>query len=174
MLESDAIIRYLFDTYGPGADQVRRPGEQRQTAAGGARRSNALGRRGAPWATRRGRVRSRPRPPPTPLLPPPPQIPLGLRLGPLTALSCGLAMLPRMLRGSRYRPAKMPQRPLVLWVSAPGSGWVAAAGRGGTSRALLALAWAASTSSTRVINTSLLRAPMLPCSGLRSEPIRQG
>lgn len=41
MLESDAIISYLFNTYGDG------------------------------------------------------KVPLGLRLGPLTALSCGLAMLPR-------------------------------------------------------------------------------
>lgn len=61
MLESDAIIAYLFQQYGDG------------------------------------------------------KVPLGLRLGALTAISCGLAMLPRMGKGSRYRTSKLPQQPLVLW-----------------------------------------------------------
>jgi len=43
------------------------------------------------------------------------QVPLGLRLGPLTAISCGLAMLPRMAKGSAYKPSKLPQQPLIYW-----------------------------------------------------------
>ncbi|KAL4434125.1 hypothetical protein ABPG75_000566 [Micractinium tetrahymenae] len=61
MYESDAIISYLFNTYGDG------------------------------------------------------KVPLGLRLGPLTAISCGLAQLSRMGRGSAYRPSKVPQQPLIYW-----------------------------------------------------------
>ncbi|KAI3438828.1 hypothetical protein D9Q98_001245 [Chlorella vulgaris] len=61
MYESDAIISYLFNTYGDG------------------------------------------------------KVPLGLRLGPLTAISCGLAMLPRALKGSAYTPSKLPTQPLVYW-----------------------------------------------------------
>ncbi|EFN57564.1 hypothetical protein CHLNCDRAFT_59634 [Chlorella variabilis] len=41
--------------------------------------------------------------------------PIGLRLGLLTAISCGLAMLPRALKGSAYKASKLPEKPLVYW-----------------------------------------------------------
>ncbi len=56
------------------------------------------------------------------LLSSPPQVPLGLRLGPLTAISCGLAQLPRMAKGSAYKPSKLPKQPLVYWCAL--KGWV--------------------------------------------------
>lgn len=56
------------------------------------------------------------------LLSSPPQVPLGLRLGPLTAISCGLAQLPRMAKGSAYKPGKLPKQPLVYWCAL--KGWV--------------------------------------------------
>ena len=43
------------------------------------------------------------------------EVPLMLRLGVLTALTAGLCSLPRAGRGARYRPARMPEQPLVLW-----------------------------------------------------------
>lgn len=52
--------------------------------------------------------------PPTPL-PAIHQVPLGLRLGPLTAISCGLAQLSRMGKGSAYKPSRLPEQPLVYW-----------------------------------------------------------
>ncbi|PSC77062.1 hypothetical protein C2E20_0521 [Micractinium conductrix] len=62
MYESDAIIEYMFKSYGNG------------------------------------------------------EVPLGLRLGPLTVISCGLAMLPRMAKGSAYKKgSKLPKEPLVYW-----------------------------------------------------------
>ncbi|XP_039143958.1 uncharacterized protein LOC120281096 [Dioscorea cayenensis subsp. rotundata] len=42
-------------------------------------------------------------------------VPLMLSLGFLTTLTAGLAMLPRMRRGSSYLPAKLPPQPLVYW-----------------------------------------------------------
>ncbi|KAH7685580.1 Thioredoxin-like protein [Dioscorea alata] len=42
-------------------------------------------------------------------------VPLMLSLGFLTTLTAGLAMLPRMGRGSSYLPAKLPPQPLVYW-----------------------------------------------------------
>ena len=51
-----------------------------------------------------------------PSTPPCCQVPLGLRLGPLTVISCGLAMLPRMAKGSAYKKgSKLPKEPLVYW-----------------------------------------------------------
>eukprot|EP00775_Hariotina_reticulata_P008777 gene8777-8955_t len=43
------------------------------------------------------------------------QVPLSLRLGFLTTLTCGLALAPRAGRGSRARPSKQPAEQLVLW-----------------------------------------------------------
>jgi len=43
------------------------------------------------------------------------EVPLPLRLGPITAISAGLGMLGRMGKGSKYRAAKMPEKPLELW-----------------------------------------------------------
>lgn len=43
------------------------------------------------------------------------QVPLQFKLGPVTALSAGLAMLPRVGKGARYRKARMPKEPLTLW-----------------------------------------------------------
>lgn len=42
-------------------------------------------------------------------------VPLALRLGPVTAITCGLAMVGRMGKGSKYTPAKMPAEPITLW-----------------------------------------------------------
>ncbi|KAK9801328.1 hypothetical protein WJX73_004908 [Symbiochloris irregularis] len=42
-------------------------------------------------------------------------VPWGLRLGILTALSCTLALLPRLGVGSRYQKSKLPDKPLELW-----------------------------------------------------------
>ena len=42
-------------------------------------------------------------------------MPLQFKLGPVTALSAGLAMLPRVGKGARYRKARMPKEPLTLW-----------------------------------------------------------
>ncbi|KAK9850981.1 hypothetical protein WJX84_003147 [Apatococcus fuscideae] len=43
------------------------------------------------------------------------KVPWGLSLGILTALSCTLALLPRLGAGSRYAPSKLPKQPLELW-----------------------------------------------------------
>lgn len=44
------------------------------------------------------------------------KVPLGLRLGPLTTISCALGMLPRAWSGSAYKgPSKLPEQPLVYW-----------------------------------------------------------
>jgi hypothetical protein len=43
------------------------------------------------------------------------EVPLPLRLGPITAISAGLGMMGRMGKGSKYRAAKMPEKPLELW-----------------------------------------------------------
>jgi len=43
------------------------------------------------------------------------QVPLSLRLGAVTALTAGLGLAARMGRGSRARPSKIPEQPLVLW-----------------------------------------------------------
>ncbi|GAB4816927.1 hypothetical protein N2152v2_003973 [Parachlorella kessleri] len=42
-------------------------------------------------------------------------IPLSLRLGFLTALTCGLGLAPRGAKGSFYTPSKVPEQPLVYW-----------------------------------------------------------
>ncbi|CAL5207403.1 unnamed protein product [Lathyrus oleraceus] len=42
-------------------------------------------------------------------------IPLTLSLGFLTSLTCGLAMLSRITKGTTYTPAKLPPKPLKLW-----------------------------------------------------------
>lgn len=64
MYESDDIIRYLFETYGPGGDQV----------------------------------------------------PLGLRLGPVTTVTCALANAPRAGRGAKVvAGARPPAKPVTLW-----------------------------------------------------------
>lgn len=42
-------------------------------------------------------------------------IPLTLSLGFLTSLTCGLAMLGRITKGTSYTPAKLPPKPLKLW-----------------------------------------------------------
>lgn len=42
-------------------------------------------------------------------------IPLTLSLGFLTNLTCGLAMLSRITKGTKYTPAKLPPKPLKLW-----------------------------------------------------------
>lgn len=104
MYESDAIISYLFEQYGDGK------------VGTGLHQGGGLdeSRRGTCWAAR---VDGRPRPRHSlPLLhAPPPQVPLGLRLGFLTVLSCGLAMLPRLGKGSKYKASKAAAQPLVLW-----------------------------------------------------------
>ena len=43
------------------------------------------------------------------------QVPITLNLGPLTTISAGLALLPRGGKGSRYRPSKLPSKPLDIW-----------------------------------------------------------
>lgn len=42
-------------------------------------------------------------------------VPLMLRLGPLTTITAGLALAPRAGRGSAYRASRVPQQPLTLW-----------------------------------------------------------
>ena len=43
------------------------------------------------------------------------QVPLLLRLGPITALSIGLGTLPRGGRGITFRPSNLPEKPLEIW-----------------------------------------------------------
>ncbi|KAG2500151.1 hypothetical protein HYH03_001733 [Edaphochlamys debaryana] len=43
------------------------------------------------------------------------EIPLGLRLGPLTTISCGLGTLARPGKGNAYRKSRLPAQPLVFW-----------------------------------------------------------
>eukprot|EP00878_Enallax_costatus_P025356 GHUV01027127.1.p1 GENE.GHUV01027127.1~~GHUV01027127.1.p1 ORF type:complete len:147 (+),score=33.12 GHUV01027127.1:737-1177(+) len=43
------------------------------------------------------------------------QVPLALRLGFATTLTCGLALAPRAGAGTRASPSKQPAEPLVLW-----------------------------------------------------------
>ena len=45
----------------------------------------------------------------------PPQVPVQFKLGPVTALSAGLGMLPRVGKGAAYRKARMPKEPLTIW-----------------------------------------------------------
>eukprot|EP00246_Nothoceros_aenigmaticus_P009211 TRINITY_DN24587_c0_g1_i1.p1 TRINITY_DN24587_c0_g1~~TRINITY_DN24587_c0_g1_i1.p1 ORF type:complete len:352 (+),score=45.18 TRINITY_DN24587_c0_g1_i1:92-1147(+) len=42
-------------------------------------------------------------------------VPLSLKLGPLTTLTAGFAMLGRAGKGSKYVPAKQPEKPIELW-----------------------------------------------------------
>ena len=63
MYESDDIIDYLYDKYGPGKDKV-----------------SSL-----------------------------------LRAGALTILTAGFGLAPRMGAGSRYKPAKMPEKPITVY-----------------------------------------------------------
>lgn len=42
-------------------------------------------------------------------------VPWQLRLGPVTALTAGFSSLGRIGRGGKYRAARMPDKPLVLW-----------------------------------------------------------
>ena len=63
MYESDDIIDYLYDKYGPGKEKV----------------------------------------------------PTLLRAGALTVLTAGFGLAPRMGAGSRYRPAKMPAKPITVY-----------------------------------------------------------
>ena len=44
-----------------------------------------------------------------------PQVPLSLRLGPLTALSIGVGLAPRLGRGTQYRQSRLPDKPLDIW-----------------------------------------------------------
>ncbi|CAI5956972.1 unnamed protein product [Closterium sp. NIES-64] len=46
-------------------------------------------------------------------------IPLMLQLGPITSITAGLAGIGRMMKGSRYVPAKMPPQPLEVWAYEP-------------------------------------------------------
>ncbi|KAF6262882.1 hypothetical protein COO60DRAFT_1493172 [Scenedesmus sp. NREL 46B-D3] len=43
------------------------------------------------------------------------QVPLGLRLGAATTITCGLALAPRVGKGSRAKPSRQPAEPLVMW-----------------------------------------------------------
>jgi len=43
------------------------------------------------------------------------EVPLALRLGAVTALTAGLGLIARGGAGSRARPSKLPEQPLVLW-----------------------------------------------------------
>mmetsp|Transcript_114 Transcript_114/g.314 ORF Transcript_114/g.314 Transcript_114/m.314 type:complete len:367 (+) Transcript_114:44-1144(+) len=43
------------------------------------------------------------------------KVPLFLRLGPFTTITCGLGLAPRLGKGSRYIPSKSPREPLILW-----------------------------------------------------------
>ncbi|KAK9785024.1 hypothetical protein WJX73_009973 [Symbiochloris irregularis] len=61
MLESDAIISYLFEQYGDG------------------------------------------------------EVPIQFKLGPLTTITAGLAMLPRAGKGTQYRRSRLPKQPLEVW-----------------------------------------------------------
>ncbi len=62
------------------------------------------------------------------------QVPLLLRLGPLTALSVGLGTLPRGGRGITYRRSRIPDKPLEIW-GYEASPYVKLAREVGTSRA---------------------------------------
>ncbi|KAF3505059.1 hypothetical protein F2Q69_00045701 [Brassica cretica] len=42
-------------------------------------------------------------------------VPLSLSLGPLTAITAGLATIGRLGKGNLYTPAKLPPKPLVFW-----------------------------------------------------------
>ncbi|CAH2070284.1 unnamed protein product [Thlaspi arvense] len=42
-------------------------------------------------------------------------VPLSLKLGPLTAITAGFAMIGRMGKGNLYTPAKLPPKPLEFW-----------------------------------------------------------
>jgi hypothetical protein len=42
-------------------------------------------------------------------------VPLMLRMGPITAITAGLGLLGRLGKGSKYRAAKMPAEPVELW-----------------------------------------------------------
>lgn len=63
MYESDDIIKYLYNTYGPGEAAIPRM----------------------------------------------------LRLGILTAITAGVGLLPRGGKGSKYMPARMPEKPIIYW-----------------------------------------------------------
>ncbi|GLC45000.1 hypothetical protein PLESTB_001745000 [Pleodorina starrii] len=43
------------------------------------------------------------------------EVPLPLRLGALTTISCALGAAPRAGRGNTYRPSRQPAQPLVFW-----------------------------------------------------------
>ncbi|GMH42393.1 hypothetical protein BSKO_10312 [Bryopsis sp. KO-2023] len=43
------------------------------------------------------------------------EVPVGLRLGVFTTLSCGLSLVGRLGKGSSYRAAKMPEKPIIFW-----------------------------------------------------------
>jgi glutathione S-transferase len=43
------------------------------------------------------------------------RVPWQLNLGPLTSISCGFAMLPRVGRGAQYRKSRIPDKPIELW-----------------------------------------------------------
>lgn len=43
------------------------------------------------------------------------QVPLMLRLGAATTITCGLALAPRAGKGGRYVPSTVPEKPLTLW-----------------------------------------------------------
>ncbi|KAI8470383.1 MAG: hypothetical protein J3K34DRAFT_260374 [Monoraphidium minutum] len=43
------------------------------------------------------------------------QVPLALRMGLFTTLTCGLAMAPRAGKGGRYVASKVPSKPVTLW-----------------------------------------------------------
>ncbi|KIZ01293.1 hypothetical protein MNEG_6670 [Monoraphidium neglectum] len=43
------------------------------------------------------------------------QVPLSLRLGFLTTLTCGLGLAPRAGKGGKYVPSTVPEQPLTLW-----------------------------------------------------------
>ena len=45
----------------------------------------------------------------------PAQVPALFKLGPINTVTAGLAMLPRMGKGSAYRKAKMPKKSLEIW-----------------------------------------------------------
>lgn len=47
----------------------------------------------------------------------PSQVPLSLSLGPLTTLSAGIGQAGRLGKGSTYRAARKPDKPVELWVS---------------------------------------------------------
>jgi hypothetical protein len=43
------------------------------------------------------------------------EVPLALRLGPLTAITCSIGTLARPMRGNAYRKSRQPAEPLVFW-----------------------------------------------------------